>query len=181
MRQMEVIMKIVVVSYSFTGNNEALAASAASELKAEHIIITEPKKRTMGTIVFDMLLNRTPKVNKDPMSLKPYDFILFFGPIWMGQAATPLRPYFKYLKTYPHKYGYISISGGADIANPKIPAELKKRTGTDPAVLIDFHIADLLPKNSDSTRKDTSAYRLTESDIKKLTAELVTKLDDLKV
>ena len=47
-------MKITVISYSLTGNNEALAASVAAALGAEHIKISEPKRRTIGTIVLLM-------------------------------------------------------------------------------------------------------------------------------
>lgn len=36
-------MKTIVMSYSHTGNNEALAKRIAEELKVERIRITEPK------------------------------------------------------------------------------------------------------------------------------------------
>jgi flavodoxin len=49
-------MKAVVISYSLTGNNGDLAASLAATLGAEHVRITEPKSRAMGTIVLDMIL-----------------------------------------------------------------------------------------------------------------------------
>jgi flavodoxin len=35
-------MKPIVISYSLTGNNQALATSIATELSAEHIKINEP-------------------------------------------------------------------------------------------------------------------------------------------
>lgn len=166
-------MKIKIVSFSLTGNNEALADSVSKELSAEHIRIFEPKPRTMGSVILDIFFNRTPQVKPTPESIKQYDLILFFGPIWMGQIATPLRPYLKHLKTYPHKYAFVSISGGADSTNPKLAAELKKRTGADPTSLIDLHIADLLPANPKPTRKDTSAYRINGDDIKKMTNTIV--------
>ncbi|MDF2536881.1 MAG: hypothetical protein K0R18_3043 [Bacillales bacterium] len=106
-------MKIVVISYSFTGNNEALASSVAEEFAVEHIKIKETKQRTGGSIILDIIFNRTPKVQPTVDSLENVDLILFFGPIWMGQVATPLRAYLKHLKTNPCKYAFISISGGA--------------------------------------------------------------------
>ncbi|OPA74590.1 hypothetical protein BVG16_22755 [Paenibacillus selenitireducens] len=172
-------MKIIVISYSFTGNNEALASCVAKELPAEHIRISEPKSRTMGTIILDMIFSRTPLVQPAPDILGNYDFILFFGPVWMGQVAAPLRAHFKYLKTHPHKYGFISISGGADSTNPKLTGELRKRTGVDPAVFIDMHIADLLPANPKPARKDTSAYQLDDVDMKKLTHTIMKMLKDV--
>ena len=47
--------------------------------------------------------------------------------------------------------------------------ELNKRVGKEPAALIDLHIADLLPSDPKPNRKDTSAYRLTDKDVKGLT------------
>jgi hypothetical protein len=169
-------MKSIIVSYSLTGNNEALAGSVAKELSVEHIKISEPKPRAMGSIILDMICNRTPQVQPKPDSLNQYDLILFFGPIWMGQAAAPLRSYLRYLKSCSHKYVFISISGGADGANPKLAGELKKRSGAEPAALIDLHIADLLPSDPKPVRKDTSAYRINDGDIKKMTNTIVEAL-----
>lgn len=166
-------MKIAVISYSLTGNNEALAKSIAEEFAVEHIKITEPKPRTMGSIILDVIFNRTPQVQPIPDRLENYDLILFFGPIWMGQVATPLRAYLKRLKTNLCRYAFISISGGADGENQKLAGELKKRVGKEPIALIDLHIADLLPSDPKPVRKDTSAYRINNEDIKKLTNTIV--------
>ena len=169
-------MKIAVISYSLTGNNETLANSIANEFAASHIKITESKLRTMGSIIVDIIFNKTPKVQPMPDGPENYDLILFFGPVWMGQAATPLRAYFKHLKTNPCSYAFISISGGADGPNPKLADELKKRTGIEPAALIDLHIADLLPSDPKPTRQVTSAYKINNVDIKKLTDTIVKTL-----
>jgi len=162
-------MKIVVISYSLTGNNEALANSIAKEFAVEHIKITEPKHRTMGSIVLDIIFNRTPHVQPIPDILEKYDLILFFGPVWMGHVATPLRAYLKYLKTNLRKYAFISISGGADGPNPKLAGELIKRVGKEPVALINLYIADLLPPDPKPVRKDTMAYRLNDGDVRSLT------------
>lgn len=47
-------MNIAVISHSFTGNNEALGASVAEALHAEHIKKAEPKTRAYGTIIADV-------------------------------------------------------------------------------------------------------------------------------
>lgn len=167
-------MKILAVSYSLTGNNEVLAKSVAKEFAAEYLKITEPKHRTIGAIVIDMIFNRTPQVQPLPDKIENFDLILFFAPIWMGQVASPLRTYLKHLKTNSCSYAFISISGGADGANPKLADELMKRTGNKPVALIDLHIAKLLPSDLKPVRKDTSAYRINNEDINKLT-DTVTK------
>lgn len=135
------MLDITVISYSNTGNNRALADSVANELSAEHIKIWEPKSKTMGSIILDMIFARTPQVQPTPDIMSKYDLILFFAPVWMGQVATPLRAYFRHLKKCPKRYGFLSISGGADGANPKLADELRKRAGTAPVILLDLHIA----------------------------------------
>jgi len=166
-------MNVVVISYSLTGNNEALAKSISERFTAKHIKIKEPKPRTMGTIVLDVIFNKTPKVQPPPETLVDYDLILFLGPIWMGKIATPLRAYLKYLKQTQCSYAFISISGGADGVNPKLESELKKIVGKEPTSLIDMHIVDLLPSDPKPTRKDTSAYKINNEDIEKLTNSIV--------
>ena len=171
-------MKIIVISYSLTGNNEALAKSVAEEFAAEHIKITEPKPRNTGSIMLDMIFNKTPQVQPTPDKLDNYDLVLFVGPVWMGQVAAPLRAYLKHLKTNPGRYAFISISGGAINTNPKLAGELKKRSGKEPIALIDQHIADLLPSDPKPTMKTTSAYRLNDGDMKKLTDTIVKTLKE---
>ena len=169
-------MKATVISYSLTGNNKDLAASLAAALGAEQIRITEPKPRTMGTIVLDMVFNRTPKIVMPVEKTEAYDLVLFVGPVWMGQIATPFRACFKQLGQKIGQYAFISISGGADGPNPTLADELKKRLAKEPVCLVDLHIADLLPSEPKPTRKDTMAYRINERDVKYLTDTVMATL-----
>ncbi|SHO53014.1 flavodoxin family protein [Anaerocolumna xylanovorans] len=162
-------MRTAVISYSYTGNNKALACSVAKELSADHIEISVSKARTMQSIIWDMIFGRMPKVEPSPDIITTYDRVLFFAPVWMGHIASPLRPYLHYLKKHPNRYGFISISGGADGTNPKLKDDLKKRTGAEPIALLDLHIADLLSSSQKPARKDTSSYQLKEKDLKQLT------------
>ena len=171
-------MKVTVISYSLTGNNEALAASIASAFSAQHIRITESKPRTTGRIAFDMLFNRTPKVNTTVKNVETNGIVVFVGPVWMGQVASPFRAYFKHLKTSIGQYAFISISGGADGPNPKLARELNKRVGKKPAAIIDLHIVDLLPSDPKPTREDTSSYRLNDEDVRSLTNKIVKTLQE---
>lgn len=172
-------MKTTVISYSFTGNNKALASSIASVLTAEHIIITEPGTRTFVKIAFDMLFNRMPKIQPIMKGLEESDLIIFAGPVWMGHIAAPLRSCFKDLKSSLKKYVFISISGGADGPNPNLANELKKRLGKKPTSVIDLHIAELLPSNPKPTRDDTSSYRVNKEDIEKLTEKILPQLREI--
>jgi multimeric flavodoxin WrbA len=169
-------VKAIVISYSLTGNNENLAASLAATLGAEHVRITEPKPRATGKIVLDMVSKRTPKIIMPVEEIEGYDLVLFVGPVWMGQIASPFRACFKQLCQEIGKYAFVSISGGADGPNPKLANELETRLGKEPVCLIDLHIADLLPSEPKPTRKDTMAYRVTERDVKHLTDTIVATL-----
>jgi flavodoxin len=169
-------MKTIVISYSLTGNNDSLAAGIANELSASHMIIEEPKPRTMGTIAFDMLFNRKPKINEDKFTIDHADFIIIVGPVWMGKVASPLRPVLKKIKKASKKYAFVSISGGADGPNPKLGHELTKKSGSRPVAVIDMHIADLFPPDSKPTREDTSSYRLKEADINVLKKKALQEL-----
>lgn len=174
-------MKKLVISYSMTGNNEAFARSIAADLGAEHIKITELKKRTNGRIALDMIFNRTPKVNESMKDPDTNGLVIFVGPVWMGQVASPLRVCFKELQDRLKHYAFISISGGALGPNPKLADDLTKRIGKKPAAVIDLHIADLLPSDPKPTRQDTSAYRLNEQDVQSLTGKAVEEIQKITI
>ncbi len=169
-------MKAAVVSYSLTGNNAALAASIAEAFGLEHIRVSEPRARSMGTTLADIFLGRTPRVEPPADIVGKYEIIVFVGPVWMGKAATPLRAYLKRLRAEPRSYAFVSISGGAMNDNPKLAADLAKWAGAAPVLLSDQHIAGLLPADPKPTTKDTSAYKLSAEDVKKLA---VTAVDEL--
>jgi len=169
-------MKTLIISYSLTGNNEDLAASLASSLAAERIVILESKPRTMGTIVLDLMFNRIPKVEVPTKMAEDHDLVLFVGPVWMGHVASPFRACFKQLIPKIGKYAFISISGGADGPNPGLLDELTRRLKKEPISVIDLHIASLLPREPKPARKDTSAYRINGKDVKHLTDTVLAAL-----
>ena len=116
-------MKAMVISYSLTGNNQDLAASLAVTLGADHVSLAEPKRRTTTTIVLDTMFRRTPKILMPVETLAAYDLVVFVGPVWLGQVATPFRACFKQLGPEIDRYAFISVSGGADGLNPKLAGE----------------------------------------------------------
>ena len=132
------------------------------------------------TFILDMLFRRTPQtyptVDTVKNKIKSSDLVLFMGPVWFGQVATPLRAYFESCKTVLKKYAFISISGGAAGPNPKLEEELTKRIGKKPILVINLYIADLLPSDPKPTMKDTSGYRLNDQDVKNLTNMIIKAL-----
>lgn len=168
-------MKLVVVSYSHTGNNNALAETVAARLDARHVRITESKKRSIGRIALDMLFNRAPRTQLSGELFTDGDEVpIFVAPVWMGKAASPLRRTFSQVRGKIGDYGFVSISGGADGPNADLEADLSSRLGKSPATVVDLHIADLLPTKPAPTRKDTMHYQLSRAEIDEL-AEQVTE------
>ena len=168
-------MKTIVISYSLTGNNQDLAASLAAAFEARHVQITEPKARNMGKIVLDVIFGRTPKIVLPVETIHNDDLVLFIGPVWMGQVASPFRACFKQLAPQISQYAFVSICGGADGPNPKLAEELEKRLGKQPLCLVELYIADLLSK-PEPTRNDTMSYRITAEDVEKLTQDALSTL-----
>lgn len=166
-------MKTLIISYSLTGNNEKLAAALAGELGAERAVITEAKKRSMATSILDAMFGRTPKVRMPEIDATDYALIVFVAPVWAGMVASPLRACFGKLRNSVVHYAFVSLSGGAvgTEPNPKLAAELEKRLGNKPKAVMDFHIADMLPKEPAPTPQVTMAFRIGEEDAKRLAKE----------
>jgi flavodoxin len=169
-------MKAAVISYSLTGNNAKLAEGLAESLSADRFSISEPGKRTMGTIAMDKVLGRTPKIMMQETKVEEHDLVVFVGPVWMGGVASPFRACFKQLGPKIRKYAYVSISGGADGPNPKLAEELTRRLGKKPAALVDLHIADLLPPDPKPTRNDTMGYKISDEQARMLAEKALSAL-----
>lgn len=169
-------MRTLIVSYSSTGNNGALARDVAAKLGAQHVEVTESKTRTMGTIVLDVIFGRTPKVTLPDVDLGNYDLVVLVGPVWMGRVASPLRAWFKAFGPEVQTYAWASVSGGADGPNPDLGRELTVRLGKAPIAVIDMHIAELLPPEPKPTRKMTMAYRISDAESQRFAARAAAEL-----
>ena len=164
-------MRKLVISYSKTGNNHQLAEAIVSRLNAEHIILK--KEKTMGSIILDVLLNRVPKVEELPTKLSQYDWVILIGPVWLGKFATPLRPYLKALRSYEKNIAVFSLNGGFDGDNKGLKMEIEKISKRKCDVLVEFHIASIMPKDPAPSRDDVSNYKLSVDDMDKITATAI--------
>jgi hypothetical protein len=170
-------MKVAIISYSLTGNNESLAASLASHYQAEHIRISEVTPRTTRTTILDLLFNRFPPIQFHFTEATAYDLIIFVGPIWGGKVASPLRTCFRQIASQIRDYAFVSISGGAIGHNRKLEEELVKYLKKGPRSVVDMHISDLLPVGRKHEPAKTSAYRLGKEDTRKLADAVIAEFD----
>jgi len=172
-------MKTLVISYSLTGNNSILAGKLAEKLGADHIEIEEYGKRTVLTTVFDVIFNRTPRIEFNATLAKMQEHLVFVAPVWLGAVASPLRGAFSKMRDGMPGYTFVSFSAGADGPNPDLEKDLRKRTGKKPQSVINPLITDLLPAEPKPTRKELDAYRL-KGEIVDEIAENVFRLMDGK-
>ncbi len=170
-------MKVAIISYSLTGNNESLAASLASHYQAQHIRISEVTPRTTRTTILDTLFNRYPPIQFHFTEVAAYDFIIFVGPIWCGKIASPLRSCFRQIAPQIRDYSFVSISGGAIGGNRKIEEELVKRLKKAPRSVMDLYIRDLLPAERGHDPAKTGSYRLGKEDTRKLSDAVIAEFD----
>ena len=168
-------MKTKVISYSFTGNNDALATEFSKKISAEHLRITEPKRRTAATILRENLFKKDPKINLSGDEIMEGDFVVFFSPFWFGKIASPLRSYFNKLKNKPNKYGFISLCVGFESPDDveKFKDELRGMLGCNPEFVIIKRIASLLPSDPIPTQKMLNDYRVTPTHLESLAASLI--------
>ncbi|MBU0936899.1 MAG: hypothetical protein KKI09_15420 [Spirochaetes bacterium] len=129
-------MQILLISYSLTGNNQALAEACAAKLGANHFILEEERERKITTTLLDMAFGRKPRLKALPPSASAYNLVIFMGPIWMFNIASPFRRCFKALRKDLKKYAFVSLSGGALGANVGLPRELARRLGKKNLALV---------------------------------------------
>ncbi len=169
-------MKTLIISYSFTGNNGKLAQKIAQHLNADFSVLSEKKKRTVFTILFDVLFNRIPSIEETEKQIDQYEHLIFVAPVWFGKIATPLRALFNDLKGKTEKFSLVSLSAGADGKNPNLEKELINRTGLIPRAILNPLISELLPANPKPSRKQLDAFRLSDAEADDLANKVITQL-----
>lgn len=172
-------MKTLVVSYSLSGNNAALAKQLAQQLSAKHISLSEKAKRTSWKTFMDMLFNRMPEVQPAIINMDGIDHLILVGPVWMGKAPSPLRSCLQQVKYIATPYSFISISGAGKQQNTKVEKDLLKRVGKRPIAVIDKSLTDLRSDQSTPSPREMMNYRLTAEAAEQLGKEVAEELRTL--
>ncbi len=170
-------MKTLIISYSFTGNNDKLAKAIAETINADFVQLKEKRKRTYLTILLDVIFNRIPKIQEPQKTLGQYEHIIFIAPIWFGKIASPLRVMFENLKKTNRNYSFISLSSGADGVNPNLEKELIQRTGIKPQTVINHLIKEMFASNPSTSRKEINTYKITVDEANDVVKEIITALN----
>lgn len=165
-------MKTLIVYYSYTNNNEALANVIRQKLKCDILRIEEVKKRNGFTIVLDLLFNRTPKIKPCSSDIALYNQYIFIAPIWAGKIASPMRSFLIRDRFYISNYSFITLCGGQPGQKEKLVTSLTRLLGHEPGIVQELRINDLLSEDKRNTVKYTSGYHVQPGDMQKFDAAI---------
>src|SRR6185369_7129369 len=131
-------MKAIIVYYSHSSNNEALAYELKHRLGCDLLKIEEEKQRTGFTILFDLLFRRDAKIKKSNVFLSDYNTVVFISPIWDAQIATPLKTFIKAEREHIKNYAFITVCGGRDGQHEKIVKQLTQLVLKKPIIVTEL-------------------------------------------
>ncbi|MEX2234480.1 MAG: flavodoxin domain-containing protein [Cyclobacteriaceae bacterium] len=159
-------MKTLIVYYSFSGNNEALAKQLQERLQCDIVKIEETKKRTKLSILWDVIFKRSARIKKITITLFAYDSIILIAPIWAGKIGTPMQSFILQEKRRLGNYSFISLCGGVKRQKGKVREFLEQLIQRKPTATEELWVNDLLPAEKKDKIKYTTAYRVKPDDWK---------------
>jgi flavodoxin len=165
-------MKTLLIYYSFTGNNEALARKLHDRLQCDMFRIEEAGRRRSISIFFDLIFKRRPKLKEYTLHLEAYDHIVLVSPIWAGKLSTPMQTFLMRESGRIRSYSFISLCGGLDGQRQKISDYLASILPAKPAIVEELWVNDLLPDEQKNSVKYTTPYRIKEPDWRIFNAKL---------
>lgn len=166
-------MKTLIVYYSFTQNNEALARIIQTRLDCEMLKIETVKRRSTFSIFLDAAFGRKPAIFPHNLNMN-YDQFVFIAPIWMGKIAGPLKTFLLKEKNNIKCYSFISVCGGLTRQKEKIEDELASIVGRRPQTVCELWISEIVGEHVTKNAKNISAYKIRSSELEKFK----TKIDE---
>lgn len=130
--------RILVVSFSRTGNTDRIASELAIALGADRDPIVEPASRRRGILGFlrsgREAWSRKPAIigppAKDPAT---YDLVVLGSPVWVGSVASPMRAYLNAQGAKLPRVAFFCTLGGSGDSNAL--AEMARLCGK-PAIAV---------------------------------------------
>ncbi len=165
-------MKTLIVYYSFTQNNAALATMIQKRFDCEILRIETLRRRSAFSIFLDAAFGRKPAILKHNLSIENYDQFVFVGPIWMGKIAGPLRTFLNEEKENIKRYSFISVCGGITGQKEKIEDELTSIVASRPQCVCELWLSEIVSEKVTKNAKNVSAYRIRSSELEKFKTKI---------
>lgn len=159
-------MRVLVVYFSFTGNNRLLAAELARRLGGDLCAVVEKRRRTILTIMLDMMFRRTPAI--EPLRFAPadYDHTVLVAPVWGSRIASPMRALVEREKNGLPSYSFITLCGiGRPAQREALAAELAASAGRPASAVVQLRVCELLPPEKQDNVRSVSSYRVAEDEL----------------
>ncbi|WP_147805203.1 flavodoxin family protein [Alkalicoccus halolimnae] len=163
-------MKLLILYYSHSGNNEKLAVELQERIGCDKYEVKEKKKRKDISIFFDFLLKRNSRLAPIEFDVSEYGPVILLAPIWAGKIAAPMRTFIKREKLTD--YSFITLCSGADGQREKIASELATLTPEKPTAVAELWINNLLPEEQRNKIKYTSSFRVEKQHMQQFDAEI---------
>lgn len=159
-------MRVLILVYSFTGNNRHLAQHLAARLGAEIEELRERRKRTVLRVILDMMFRRRPAIAPITADPAAFDHVLLIAPIWDMNVAHPMASALRSLAGRLGAYSFVTLCGYVREGQPaRISADLTALAGHPPEAVDEFFVGDLVPEEDRENVRTISAYRVTEADL----------------
>ena len=156
-------MKSLVVYYSLTGNNDALAQKISERLGCDVVRIHTAKNRTKLSAFLDVIFKRNPKLQEYSIRFSDYDQLIFIAPVWAGKVATPMLTFFENEKRNIRRYSFITLCGGVAGQKQKIAEYLTSTLQQKPVTVEELWVSDLLVAGQKD--KDATHYSVRMEDL----------------
>ncbi|MBL0741036.1 flavodoxin family protein [Chryseolinea lacunae] len=161
-----VLMKTIIVYYSFSGNNEQLAKHLHEKLNCDILQLETVRKRGPLSIFLDILFSRSPAIQPRNWSMARYDRFIFVAPVWAGKMASPLRTFLREESKFILHYSFITVCGGGqNNQREALEKELASILETPPERVAELWVKEMLEVKKMDADKFTSAYRITPKDL----------------
>ena len=173
-------MNTLIVYYSFTGNNRILAQHLAARIKADMHEITELKHRTWGTILFDQLLGRRPRIQQATLPWDRYGRVILIAPVWNARVASPMCTFVRKERANLKSYSVLTVCGGREGQQDNIRKQLTKLAGRPPLTITQLPINDRLPEERRKGRGNMGIVKITPDDLKYFQENLLKFIETLE-
>jgi len=168
-------MSVLILVYSFTGNNRLLAATLAARIGATVEEVRPARTRWKISILLDLMFKRQSRIA--PLTADPADFahVLFVAPLWDRAIAFPMVAAIRAAAPGLRSYDFVSFCGyDRPGQHDHVLAELTQLVGRPPAHATELNIGRLVaPADRDKVSK-VSARRVLPAEMGAFAAEIET-------
>ena len=132
-------MKVLVVTYSFTGTGDRLARLLCSSRgwTSAQVVERRPRRR-LATLhcALDSWLRREPRIRYQGPEPEDFDLVVLVAPIWLYRLASPMRSFVALFRGQLRRVAVITLMGGKGGQNAA--AEVGRLLGHAPLMTATF-------------------------------------------